>query len=191
MDPEFRGDADHHDGTSDATPGGYDNGRRPGELLFAALMLAGSLYLLKEAHGISGFEALSAPGSVPMATAAVMCVTMLIVTLRTLRMPRIATETVARDILPVRVILFIGMLVVYGLLLRPLGFVPTTAIFLVLGIRLLSPRGWGFALLVGLSSLVAIWLVFRIVFTVLMPPGILPEAELVQFFRSLLSAGGR
>jgi putative tricarboxylic transport membrane protein len=35
-----------------------------------------------------------------------------------------------------------------------------------------------------------IWLVFRLVFTVLMPPGIVPEAKILQFFRNL-SRGAR
>ena len=64
-------DPEHHDGTSDATPGGASDQRRPGELVFAGLMLAVSLGLFWSAYGISGFEALSAPGSVPMATTVV------------------------------------------------------------------------------------------------------------------------
>ena len=35
-----------------------------------------------------------------------------------------------------------------------------------------------------------IWLVFRIVFTVLMPAGIVPEAEFIQIFRNLFNGGG-
>jgi hypothetical protein len=42
---------------------------------------------------------------------------------------------------------------------------------------------------VALGSLILIWIVFRVVFTVLLPSGILPEAEFIQFFRSLLSGG--
>jgi len=188
MEPEIKSVGDHHDGTSDATPGGYDGRRRPGELIFAVVLLAVSAALLWEAYGISGFEALSAPGSVPMATTAVMVVTMLIVVLRTVRLPRITSETIARDILPFRVILFLGLLVGYGLVLRPFGFLPTTAVFLILAIRLLG-RGWAFSVGIGLAALLCIWLIFRIVFTVLMPPGIVPEAEVIQFFRTVFRGG--
>jgi hypothetical protein len=187
MDPEFRGSEDHHDGTSDATPGGYAESRRPGEIAFALILMAASLALLIEAYGISGLSKLSAPGSVPVATTGVMVLCMGIVLWQTIRRPRVVGETVARDILPVRVILFVGMLLAYGLLLRPLGFLPTTALFLIGGIRLLG-RGWGFSVAVGLLALIGIWLVFRMVFTVLMPPGILPEAEMVQFLRNLFGA---
>jgi len=185
MNPEFRGDEDQHDGTSEASPGGYAERRRPGEVVFALILLGASVALLNEAYGISGFSKLSAAGTVPMATTAVMVLCMVVVILRTVRLPSITGETVSHDILPFRVILFVGMLVGYGLLLRPLGFLPTTALFLIGGIRLLG-RGWGFAFTVGLASLVGIWLVFRIVFTVLMPAGIMPEAEIIQFFRTLI-----
>lgn len=189
MDPDFRADQDHHDGTSDAVPGGYPEKRRPGELGFAVFLTTVSLFLLYSAYGISGFDALSGPGAIPMATTFVMAISALIVTVRTLRLPRVATETLARDILPGTVILFIGFLILFGLFLKPLGFVPTAAIFLVVAIKVLARRGWGYTLAVGLGSLVVIWLVFRVVFTVLLPAGIVPEAEFIQIFRTLLSGG--
>lgn len=183
-------DPEHHDGTSDATPGGEAEHRRPGELAFGALLLLASLGLLSSAYGIAGFSALSSPGAIPMATTAAMAVTAAIVMVQTLRRPLDRTETITRDILPGRVILFAGLLLGYGLLLRPLGFLPTSALFLCIAIKLLARRGWGWTLAVSLGSLAAIWLIFRIVFTVLMPAGIVPEAEFIQFFRDALQGGG-
>jgi len=189
MDPDFRGDSDHHDGTSDASPGGYLDQRRPGELGFAIFLTLASLFLLYNAYGISGFKALSSPGSVPMATTLVMAVSAFTVTLRTSRLSKVAHETLSKDILPVMVILFIGFLVIFGLLLKPLGFVLTAALFLIVAIKVLARKGWGYTLTVALGSLVVIWIVFRVVFTVLLPAGILPEAEFIQFFRNLMSGG--
>lgn len=189
MDPDFRGDSDHHDGTSDATPGGYAEQRRPGELGFAIFLTLASLFLLYSAYGISGFKALSSPGSVPMATTLVMVVSAVIVALRTSRLSRVAHETLSKDILPIMVILFIGFLIIFGLLLKPLGFVLTAALFLIVAIKVLARKGWGYTLTVALGSLVVIWIVFRVVFTVLLPAGILPEAEFIQFFRNLMSGG--
>lgn len=182
-------DPEHHYGTSDATPGGEEDRRRPGELLFGVALLAASLGLLRSAYGISGFEALSAPGSVPMATTFVMVVTSAIVLWRTARLPLDRTETIAKDILPRVVLIFAGFLVAYGVLLRPLGFLPTSALFLIGSIKVLGNRGWGGTILVSFGSLAVIWLVFRIVFTVLMPAGIVPESEFIQFFRSLINGG--
>jgi putative tricarboxylic transport membrane protein len=47
----------------------------PGELAFCALLLLLSLFLLWQAHGISGFESLSSAGMFPMLAAATMVVT--------------------------------------------------------------------------------------------------------------------
>lgn len=189
MDPEFRGDIDHHDGSSDATPGGYADRRRPGELGFALLLCAASLILLLNAYGISGFESLSGAGAVPMATTLVMLISAVIVALRTVRLPRVTGETLGKDILPVMVIVFIGLLIGFGVLLDPLGFVLTSALFLSVSIKILSRRGWGYTLVVALGALILIWLVFRIVFTVLLPAGVLPEAEFIQFVRNLIAGG--
>ncbi|MBF9034358.1 tripartite tricarboxylate transporter TctB family protein [Rhodobacterales bacterium HKCCE2091] len=182
-------DHDAHEGTSDATPGGLPGERRPGEAVFAAILAVASIVLLWNAYGIAGFSALSSPGAIPMATTAVMAVTAVIVLVKTLRLPRTADETVSRDILPPVVIVMALMLVAYGILLRPLGFIPTSALFLVAAIKILSNRSWGFTLAVSLGSLVLIWLIFRIVFTVLMPAGIVPEAEFVQMLRDIVQGG--
>lgn len=182
-------DPEHHARASDATPGGATERRRPGELAFAAAMLAASLGLLWSAYGISGFEALSAPGAAPMATTFVMVVAAAITLAKTLRLPLDRAETAAPEILPSRVLIVGALLVGYALLLEPLGFLPTSALFLIAAIRLLGRRGWASTLLTALGSLAAIWLIFRIVFSVLMPAGIVPEAEFIQLFRDLLSGG--
>ena len=183
-------DTEHHDGTSDATPGGEQGRRRPGELLFAAVMVAASGYLVWTAWGIEnpfGPNGLSSPRSIPLASTAVMVIAALLVLANTARLPLDRTESIRRDILPVTVILFAAFLVLYGILLRPLGFLPTSGLFLVVAIKLLARRGWAWTLSISLFSLFVIWLIFRIVFTVLMSSGIVPEAEAIQFFRDLFS----
>ncbi|WP_068111741.1 tripartite tricarboxylate transporter TctB family protein [Tropicimonas marinistellae] len=185
-------DPEHHDGTSDATPGGELDKRRPGELAFAAFLLLASLGLLWSAFGIEnpfGPNGLSSPRSIPVATTLAMAVAAAIVFLTTVRLPLDNAESFAKDILPGVVLLFVVFLVAYGLLLRPLGFLPTSALFLVASIKILAKRGWLWTLGVSLGSLLVIWLIFRIVFTVLMPAGIVPEAEFIQFFRGLSSGG--
>ncbi|MDU9002319.1 tripartite tricarboxylate transporter TctB family protein [Sedimentitalea todarodis] len=182
-------ETEHHDGTSDAAPGGYGDCRRPGELAFGLFLLIASCGLFWNAYGIAGFEALSSPGAIPMATTVVMVITSLIVVLRTARLPLTPNETLRRDILPLTVVLFTVLLVIYGVLLKPLGFLPTSALFLVVAIKVLARRGWGWTILISLGSLLLIWLIFRIVFSVLMPSGIVPEAEFIQIFRVMFSGG--
>lgn len=183
-------DTDHHDGTSDATPGGEENLRRPGELLFAVLMLLASLGLLWSAYGIAGFESLSSAGAIPMGATLAMVVSMALIVRKALRTPLDASETVRRDIFPLTVVFFAALLIAYGLLLQPLGFLPTSALFLLVAIKLLGKRSWLWTVGVSGSSLLLIWLIFRIVFSVLMPAGVVPEAEFIQFFRNLSGQGG-
>ena len=163
--------------------------RRPGELAFAAFLAAASLFLLWSAYGISGFTALSGPGAIPMAATLAMAVTALIVLIRSARAPADTTGAFLSEVLPARIAVVGAMLVAYAFALRPLGFLPTSALFLVLAIRYLSRRSWGFALGTGLLSLIVIYLVFRIVFTVLMPAGIVPEGEMLAAVRRLFAGG--
>ena len=97
----------------------------------------------------------------------------------------VAGEALSRDILPRNVVVFVGLLIVYALLLHPLGFIPTSALFLLASVKLLGRYGWGFAIAVSLGTLALIWIVFRLIFSVLMPEGIVPEGEFIQLFRNL------
>lgn len=176
---------DHHDGRSDATPGGYATERRPGERAFTIFLLVASLALLWNAYGISGFKKLSSPGTVPMATTAVMVITALMILKSTWKLPQVQGETIRKDIFPPVVIAFVALLAVFAAALKSLGFIIAAALFLIFGIRMLTTRGWGYSIGISLGSLFVIWLVFRIIFRVLMPEGVFPEAEMIQFFRNL------
>ncbi|NIZ15429.1 tripartite tricarboxylate transporter TctB family protein [Phaeobacter sp. HF9A] len=185
-------DPDHHDGTSQASPHREAAKRRPGELLFALALSALSLFLLWDAWGIEnafGPNGLSSPRAIPLAASFAMLVSAAIVTLKTARLPLERAETVFRDILPGVVMLFAALLIAYGILLRPLGFLPTSALFLIVAIKLLARRGWGWTIGIAAVSLLVIWLIFRILFSVLMPAGVVPEAEVIQFVRTLFAQG--
>ncbi|MBP0617691.1 tripartite tricarboxylate transporter TctB family protein [Jiella mangrovi] len=159
--------------------------RRPGEAVFTALLLVASLFLLWSAYGISGFESLSSPGAVPMATTLAMVVTAAIVLFKTARAPAAEGEKLGRDVLPPAVAIFAVMLLAYAVLLEPLGFLPTSLLFLVLAIKLLSKGSWLHAGAISLLSLFLIYVLFRIVFTVLMPAGIVPEGEILSWIRNV------
>ena len=164
--------------------------RRPGELVFNLLMVLGSLYLLWSAYGISGFEALSAPGAVPMVTTAVMLICTGLIFLETLRKSKITAEKIEREILPLPVIVTILAITAYAIALRPLGFLPTSFLFLTGLIRYLAKYSLIRSALLSLLMVAVIYLLFRIVFTVLMPAGIVPEAEIIAWVKSLFVARG-
>lgn len=159
--------------------------RRPGELVFNIVIMLASFGLLYSAYGISGFEALSAPGAVPMATTAIMAVCAVLILRDTLRKDGDTTQTLAAHILPLIVIVTIAMIVAYALLLRPLGFLPTSVLFLLVMVRFLSKRSLAFCLAVSVGTVLLIWIIFRLIFAVLMPQGIIPEGRIVSAITSL------
>jgi putative tricarboxylic transport membrane protein len=55
-------------------------------------------------------------------------------------------------------------------------------------IKLLSRGSWWRASWISVVSVLVIWVIFRLVFTVLMPQGIVPEGQIVQVLRDLLAA---
>lgn len=161
--------------------------RKPGEMAFAIFLALASLYLFYNAFGISGFTALSGAGAIPMATTFAMGVAAIITLWRTARLPVDPAMTFKSDILPIRVAVIAAFLILYAIALKPIGFLPTSAVFLIASIKYLGRRSWMFSIGIGLFSLFAIYLVFRIVFTVLMPAGIVPEGEMLAFIRNLFA----
>lgn len=165
------------------------NSRLPGEGLFAILMAAISLVAAWKAYGISGFEALSSPGAFPMAVSAVMLVAAIIIVKHTLQLPKSTTVTRAAQVLPWRVLFLIVLVGIYALAVKPLGFLPTSFLFVFVAMQVLGGgsvlRNLGYTLL----SLAVIYAVFRLVFAVLMPEGIVPEREIIAWFRSLFAGG--
>jgi hypothetical protein len=161
--------------------------RRPGEVLFNTAMVAGSLFLLWSAYGISGFEALSAPGTMPMLTTFIMAVCAGMILRESLAKPANTAERVSRDILPMSVIVTIALITAYAFLLKPLGFLPTSFLFLTVSIAYLKKSSLLWSAAVSLGVVVLIYLIFRIIFHVLMPEGIVPEGEIIAWFKSIFT----
>ena len=163
--------------------------RRPGELAFNIAILAASLFLFYSAYGISGFEALSSPGAVPMATTFVMVIAAAMIVRQTVARPASTGETLSGNIIPMSIIVTIIAVAGYALLLQPLGFLPTSFLFLFVMTWYLSRRNPLFCLLVSAGIVAGVYLVFRLIFSVLMPPGIVPEGEVLAWFRHLVGGG--
>jgi hypothetical protein len=156
--------------------------KRRGEDLFGLIMVVISVGVLWQAYSIAGFSALSSPGAFPMAAAAIMVIGSLTVAYGNLK------NTAPRDdapILPVTIALFTALVIVYALLLSPLGFLPASFLFLFAGMRLLYPRGgWLRSGIIALGALILIYVSFRLVFQVVLPEGIVPEREILSGFGS-------
>lgn len=154
--------------------------KRRGEDLFGLIMVVISVGIFWQAYSIAGFSALSSPGAFPMAAAAMMVAGALTVAYSNLK------NAAPRDdapILPMTVALFTALVIGYAVLLSPLGFLPASFLFLLAGMRLLYPRaGWLRSGIIALGALILIYVIFRLVFQVVLPEGIVPEREILSGF---------
>ena len=173
----------------DAALGGImhdPNYRLPGEQIFALFLAAISLFLFYTAYQISEFEALSAPGSFPMFATGVMAITALLIALKSIRLP--ASEAHGwRAIVPGFVVFMIVMMVFYALALKPIGFLPTSFVFLTVSTRVMQRGTVARAALISALSLALVYVVFRLIFSVLMPEGIVPEREIIAALGKLIA----
>lgn len=165
--------------------------RRPGEVVFTIFLLVGSLVLLWQAYGISGFSALSSAGAFPMAMSAVMVVSLAITLARTLRKPAPAAvlERLRAEILPGTVVVFCGLILVYSLILDWLGFIPASFLFLLTAITFLQGGRFKRALGLSLLSIICVYVVFRLVFQVVLPEGLIPERAIIAWIQSFFATG--
>lgn len=150
--------------------------KRPGEDIFGLATLAVSIALLWQSYEISGFSALSSPGSFPMAASAAMVLGSLLVVRENVRRNSAgAGSGVERTPL----FTLTGLIVVYALLLEPVGFLLSSFLFLMAGMLLLYRGGIVKTLGIVLLTLVLIYVVFRLVFQVVLPEGIIPERQIM------------
>lgn len=165
--------------------------RRPGEVVFTLLLLLGSLFLLWQAYGISGFSGLSSAGAFPMAMSAVMVVSLVMVLFKTVRRPApdAVIERFRKEILPATVLVFCGLILIYSLILNWLGFIPSSFLFLLVSITFL--QGGRFLRALGLSvlSIICVYVVFRLVFQVVLPEGLIPERAIIAWVQSIFMTG--
>lgn len=155
--------------------------RQPGELIFSYLLLAGSLWLGWTAYQIAGFSRLSSPGALPMAAAAVMVLSAAINVVNTHRRMSAPLGSFFEIVVPPIVIGFAVLVLVYAATLDWLGFALATTGFLALAFIFLQ-RGSPLKLLgVAVLTVIVIYAIFRLVFQVLLPEGILPEREFLAW----------
>jgi hypothetical protein len=84
------------------------------------------------------------------------------------------------------VLAFGALIVLYGLVLESLGFILASFGFLFSGILLLYRRGPLPALGYAVVSIVLIYVIFRLVFQVVLPEGIVPERRILADLGALL-----
>ncbi len=152
--------------------------REPGESAFGFLLLLLGLFVVAEGYRIDGLYSVSSAGVFPALSGAVMVVSALVTIAGNRRMERpdipegsSLPREFARRITPRDVVVLALLILLYMLALEPLGFLVASLPFLFLSILYLHRGGVLFTLLVSAGSLAAVYLVFRVVFTVVLPTG--------------------
>ncbi|MGF1525809.1 MAG: tripartite tricarboxylate transporter TctB family protein [Candidatus Competibacterales bacterium] len=156
---------------------------RWGERLFALALCLFSLFCLYSAHGIAGLSALSSPGAFPLMVSAVMVVA----TLRLVLVPSPGVPPPAEKPPRVggRVVGFLLLLGGFAILLQPLGFLLATPLFLFSAILWLQRCSIAFASTITLAALVVVYGLFRLLFEVVLPEGIVPEGVILARLEAL------
>lgn len=153
--------------------------RRRGERVFGLFLLALALGLLAHAYGISGFSGLSSPGAFPMAVAAVMTIAATVIVVGNAR----AAEFSAAAVLPPVVTVFFLMVLAFAFVLDAFGFIIAATCFLLVAIGYLDRHSVLRTVATTLTAIVVIYIIFRLIFRVILPEGVLPE-------RAWLAAAG-
>ena len=146
---------------------------RPGERSFALLLVLVAGFVFSEAYAISGFRGLTTGGVMPMLAAGVMVVSSLSILAATLRKARNGSGLPAlfAYLLPLRVVFFALLVAVYAAVIPGLGFLTASGAFLFVAIWALWRKGPVWAAALSAASVLAIYLLFRVVFQVVLPLG--------------------
>ncbi len=149
---------------------------RPGERLFALLLVIFSGYAFWESYGISRFSGLTTGGVMPMLASAVMLLTGGVILAETLRKPRAAQSGLPGLIaylFPLRVVLFTLLVAGFVAAIPVAGFLTASGVLLFVAVWALWRKGPVPALAIALLSVGVIYLLFRVVFQVVLPTGTL------------------
>lgn len=163
--------------------------RLAGELTFMALLVLFSVFMLWASYSISSFESLAAPGTFPVVCSLAMLVTGGINVVKTARAKlnlengETWLQQFGRKVTPVQLIAFTVLIVMYMLGMEFIGFLLASYLFLAISMYLLGSHRVGLNLLVSAVVLVAIFIVFRTAFSVVLPAGSLVGPYLPEFLK--------
>jgi len=166
----------------------HPTSRRPGELLFNLLVLIASLFLFWQAYAIAQFSSLSSSGALPLAATSIMVISACLVLIKTIRLPLEPHVRFIRHIFPPVIGVVMALILMFAVMLEPIGFILSAAIFLFIAMTFLHRKGWVVSLGLTLVSLALVYCVFRLIFKVILPEGIIPEREIMAVISHWFSA---
>ncbi len=163
-----------------------NNEKKPGETAFVVILVIFSLFLTWQAYGISGFDSLSSPGSFPMAVSFIMVISSIIILLKSTKLGINNSILFWKDILPKNIIIISIFILIFALMLQNIGFLISAYYFLSGSIYFLNKGNLKFSLGVAFLSLFIIYILFHMVFSVIMPEGIIPEREIWAWLENFI-----
>lgn len=147
--------------------------QRPGERLFLWALLIFSVFILITALMIPNLEHLASSGAFPIFIASILILSTVRVLWR--NRGRYAASTVREElrqvrpfVLPMNVIGYAGILLLYVLTTAPLGFLPSSFGFLVISFIFLKGTSPARSVIVAAGTLAGIYLLFHTVFRVIL-----------------------
>ncbi|SDH79298.1 Tripartite tricarboxylate transporter TctB family protein [Vibrio xiamenensis] len=167
--------------------------RKPGELVFNALMVLVSLVLLYQAYHITDHHTLSSPAAFPLSATAIMVFFSALNFYQSWQ-KRPVTQAIKgffKHILPINVMVMMGLIALFALSLESIGFIISALVFLTAAVYIFYRQSWWRALSMALVALVGIYCIFRLVFLVILPEGVVPEGEVLAWLSALFNGGGQ
>lgn len=165
--------------------------RKPGETGFNIVLLLLSIFLFYQAYQIAGFSALSSPGALPMAATAVMVITTCIIVIKDFARPAAegGMQAFFVQIVPFTIAVMCALIILFAVVLQTVGFIITALLFLWASIWFLQKRGAVPAALLALLTVVVIYVLFRLIFQVILPEGIIPERDIIAAVKNFFKGG--
>lgn len=150
---------------------------RPGELFFAALITGFSVIALWQAYEISRFTGLSTPGVFPMLASGTMLVSAVFILKDAVfrRNSQSDPDQSTVQVLTWRLVIFLTLVGAYILVMPYIGFMLSSSVFLFAAFLFLWRKSVGISALLTIGTLLAIYLIFRVLFQVVLPRGSLVQ----------------
>ena len=148
--------------------------RKPGEKIFALILLLLSIAAVHQSYSISGLSSISSPGILPLLASLVMFVSTVVFyrSLWAMAPPKAGVGFLSA-LTPIVLLVFGGLCGLYVFLLYLVGFLPSTFVFLLVSTMYLHRSGWLLAFFISINSIAVIYIVFRILFKIILPQGLL------------------
>lgn len=149
--------------------------RRPGELFFTVVLLVFAVTAFNLSYAISGFSGKATPGVFPMLASGTMIIAAIAILIGVLRKAPVQSHVAARfiaEVTPPTHIIVIVLVVAYVVAMPYIGFILSSGFFLMATFQYLWKKNVVITLSLTFVTLVAVYVIFRELFQVVLPQGL-------------------